>query len=1150
MNIFFKNTIPALFSLVLLIASNTCFAQKVDIKNPFECTSFIENKGQFAHVVKKQKEEIAYGLNSNGVEMYFTTSGMYYKHSTWVQQKDKKEKDEKEQGKSEERENIVMKEEVYFVKMQWQHANKEVQLIAENKQEEYYTYSNPENKQQTIKANAYKKITYKNLYDGIDVEYTFPENKEGIKYTFIVHAGADVSKIKMKYSNADELELNAENNLIIKTPFGNITDHKPFSYLENSKKEEVKSAFTLQNNEITFTLDNYDKSQTLIIDPWTVNPAFPSINKAYDIEKDGLGNIYIYGGQNPYLLKKYTPAGAPIWTYTTTFTGWYGDLAVEPTGISYISQGYNASNANPDIAKVDPAGVVVYNVSGPAGQLEYWALNFNCGFSQLTISGGVGTGNISFINLATGAANTTTSMGSSESRGMSKAVNGNYYSLTHTTGNLVAIDPSFVNIYTVATGYSFAYSIPSYNTSFGSPDAGYNCIVATNNHIYTTNSLTVNKWNINTGAAMANATLPAGVLTGSGGIVQDGCGNVYVGGTGAVYKYDSNLVLLSTFVTTGEVYGLCLNLATAEVLACGNGFLKTVDTLSCITSSVGTLNLQATTYCPDSAKVTITNANPLLGYTFLWQDSTTGATIQNVLQPVGVNSNTATGLTQGVTYKVTVIQSTNCQVVSNIIYLNIGCSSINVSLCPGAGYTLSTGAIITTPGVYYDTLTNISGSDSIVTITLANYPTYAQTVNASICPSQSYTLPNGAVVSAAGTYTSNFTTIHGCDSIITTILTIKPNTSSTQNAVICNNTTYTLPSGIVVSAPGTYVSTIANAAGCDSVITTILTNNVTTSSSTTVNICANKQYILPNGTIVSTAGIYVTTLTNAAGCDSVITTTVQVKPISTKTVNVTICQGKSYTLPNGTIVTTAGTYVNTFTAINGCDSIITTIVTQPPAPVSNINVTICETDTYTLIGGKVVNTAGIYTDTLSTMNGCDSLVITTLNVSKVPTINLGPDTTACINNTIVLDINTGIANAQYLWNDNTILPIKSVTTPGTYTATITVPPCPSVTDSKIIDFVACSCTMLIPNAFSPNDDDKNDNFKPSFYCNVPIQKYLMQIFNRWGQEIYATQYIDNSWDGKLQGVNQEIGTYYYLIKYTNPKTNKDEVLKGDITLVR
>ncbi len=181
-----------------------------------------------------------------------------------------------------------------------------------------------------------------------------------------------------------------------------------------------------------------------------------------------------------------------------------------------------------------------------------------------------------------------------------------------------------------------------------------------------------------------------------------------------------------------------------------------------------------------------------------------------------------------------------------------------------------------------------------------------------------YTSPSGNVFTSSGTYLDTITNSTGCDSVITINLTVNNATTSTMSASACNS--YTSPSGNVITASGTYLDTIANALGCDSVITINLTVNSSTSSFLPAVACAS--YTLPGGTVVSVGGVYMDTIMNAAGCDSVITVSLNLNQPSATSQSITACD--SYFSPAGNTYTASGTYMDTLLNVTGCDSVITT----------------------------------------------------------------------------------------------------------------------------------------------------------------------------------------------------------------------------------
>jgi gliding motility-associated-like protein len=91
--------------------------------------------------------------------------------------------------------------------------------------------------------------------------------------------------------------------------------------------------------------------------------------------------------------------------------------------------------------------------------------------------------------------------------------------------------------------------------------------------------------------------------------------------------------------------------------------------------------------------------------------------------------------------------------------------------------------------------------------------------------------------------------------------------------------------------------------------------------------------------------------------------------------------------------------------------------------------------------------------------------------------------------------------------------------------------------------------LTIPNAFSPNNDGKNDGFKVVILG--AYQKFSLIIMNRYGQEIFKTDDPNKEWDGKVNNKDEDLGVYYYMVKvkFDYPGAG-EETYKGDISLIR
>ncbi|MEM6966485.1 MAG: gliding motility-associated C-terminal domain-containing protein, partial [Bacteroidota bacterium] len=119
----------------------------------------------------------------------------------------------------------------------------------------------------------------------------------------------------------------------------------------------------------------------------------------------------------------------------------------------------------------------------------------------------------------------------------------------------------------------------------------------------------------------------------------------------------------------------------------------------------------------------------------------------------------------------------------------------------------------------------------------------------------------------------------------------------------------------------------------------------------------------------------------------------------------TICEGESYQA-GGMPQTTAGNYSDTLQTINGCDSIILTELIVHPIFTENLSVEICIGDSL-FVGGSWQNTSGIYSDTLQTIQGCDSIIVTDLEVTDNYLITV--DTLVCNESLVGLDTVTFVS---------------------------------------------------------------------------------------------------------------------------------------------
>jgi gliding motility-associated-like protein len=216
-----------------------------------------------------------------------------------------------------------------------------------------------------------------------------------------------------------------------------------------------------------------------------------------------------------------------------------------------------------------------------------------------------------------------------------------------------------------------------------------------------------------------------------------------------------------------------------------------------------TLQSDNAVICPGVSSVAISAQGAFSHFSWSSGDTTQSIT---VTQP-GTYSCIATNGCISDTASITILQSPCCPLSS----------SQAISICSGNSYFFH-GANLTQSGVYYDTLQNAQGCDSIVKLTLSVLPPPVGNLNVSVCVGNSYFF-HGENLTQSGVYYDTLQNAQGCDSIAALHLTVYPIQRLSENVSIRENEVYTLPNGESINTAGVYVDTLQDVNGCDSIIT-------------------------------------------------------------------------------------------------------------------------------------------------------------------------------------------------------------------------------------------------------------------------------------------------------------------------------------------
>ncbi len=210
-------------------------------------------------------------------------------------------------------------------------------------------------------------------------------------------------------------------------------------------------------------------------------------------------------------------------------------------------------------------------------------------------------------------------------------------------------------------------------------------------------------------------------------------------------------------------------------------------------------------------------------------------------------------------------------------------------------------------------------------------------------------------------------------------------------------------------------------------------------------------------------------------------------------------------------------------------------------------------NTLTPLAGPSKTTS--YILTVYDTSGCPKPVSDTLLITVVPPINAyaGKDTTVLPDVPVQLNASGGSA---YLWSPATGLsavdiPNPVVTLNGsidsiTYTVSVSSGGCYAV-DQVVVRVYKDGPDILVPSAFTPNGDGKNDIARP---ITIGISRlHYFTIYNRWGEPVFSTTEIGKGWDGIFKGAEQPSGTYVYQAEGTD-YLGKNVFRKGTIVLIR
>jgi gliding motility-associated-like protein len=191
----------------------------------------------------------------------------------------------------------------------------------------------------------------------------------------------------------------------------------------------------------------------------------------------------------------------------------------------------------------------------------------------------------------------------------------------------------------------------------------------------------------------------------------------------------------------------------------------------------------------------------------------------------------------------------------------------------------------------------------------------------------------------------------------------------------------------------------------------------------------------------------------------------------------------------------------------------------------------------------------IYSVGISNNNLCVQTRTVLVNVVPGPVVNAGQDTTINIGDPVTLSA-SGEGVFKWISDENLSCKDCRVTNVLPFTRTCYQVELTGESGCKAMDEVCVEIIndfgVYIPNTFTPNNDGMNDVFEISFYG---IKEIRLNIFDRWGVQLFSTDDLKNNWNGIYNGKACQVGTYVYKLQY-EPYKGKSGERVGHVNLVR
>ncbi len=327
------------FPLVL----SAIFTSNIEAQEFASTLTFIENKGQVHDQNNQPRPDVLFSGSDGQLNFHLLKDGISYQTCRVDSWKESEEPQEHPgvSGVTKSPDQMT----IYRIDVKWLNANANPQIKKSDPRADYTNYYTTACGNGVTHVNSFSALTYLNLYPGIDLKWY--ESNGHLKYDYIVAAGADFHQIAFRYDGASSLTINAQGELVISTPLGELIEQAP---LVTQGKNALPAKWVINDSIVTLAITGADPLLEMIIDPivrvWGTYYGGAADDVGQGLAIDSAGNIYqigsttsttliatvgafqtSIGGDRDVFIAKFSTTGALVWA--TYYGGSQADEAIQ-----------------------------------------------------------------------------------------------------------------------------------------------------------------------------------------------------------------------------------------------------------------------------------------------------------------------------------------------------------------------------------------------------------------------------------------------------------------------------------------------------------------------------------------------------------------------------------------------------------------------------------------------------------------------------------------------------------------------------------------------------------------------------------------------------------------------------------------------------